>query len=190
MDEGGRRETAPVRLYALDTGVIECADYAMFSPSAGPDEYREMSVRSYLVVHPEGTLLWDTGIDDEIAWLEAGLRVLPPIVFRVPRTLRHQLRELGIAPDRVDVVGLSHLHVGHVGNVGLFPQARVLLQRAEYAADDGLRAGSGLDLGRAHARENPLRPLAHLREDGAYRGRGEATRSTGLRVPEIWIADR
>ena len=137
MDEGGRRETAPVRLYALDTGVIECADYAMFSPSAGPDEYREMSVRSYLVVHPEGTLLWDTGIDDEIAWLEAGLRVLPPIVFRVPRTLRHQLRELGIAPDRVDVVGLSHLHVDHVGNVGLFPQARVLLQRAEYAAGYG-----------------------------------------------------
>jgi hypothetical protein len=44
----------PLRLYVLDTGLIECADFAIFSPTAGAGEYRELSVRSYLIVHPKG----------------------------------------------------------------------------------------------------------------------------------------
>src|SRR4051795_12094385 len=126
-----------MRAYVLDTGLIECSDYAMFSPNAGPGTYREMSVRSCLVVHPEGTLLWDTGIDDAIATLAEGRRIVDPIVFRVPRTLQSQLAEIGVAPGEVDYLGLSHLHVDHVGNVGLFGEATVLLQRAEYEAGYG-----------------------------------------------------
>src|SRR4051794_11199372 len=126
-----------MRAYVLDTGLIECADYAMFSPNAGPGTYREMTVRSYLVVHPNGTLLWDTGIDDAIGELAEGQRIADPITFRVPRTLQSQLAEIGVAPDDVDYLGLSHLHVDHVGNVGLFPEVTVLLQRAEYAAGYG-----------------------------------------------------
>jgi len=132
--------TDQVRLYVLDTGLIECADYAMFSPSAEPGAYQEMTVRSYLIVHPEGTLLWDTGIDDKIAMLANGQRIADPIVFRVPRTLRSQLDEIGVTPGEVNYLGLSHLHVDHVGNVGLFPEASVLLQRAEYEAGYGPNA--------------------------------------------------
>ena len=132
--------TDQVLLYVLDTGLIECADYAMFSPNAEPAAYQEMTVRSYLVVHREGTLLWDTGIDDKIATLANGQRIVDPIVFRVPRTLRNQLDEIGVTPGEVDYLGLSHLHVDHVGNVGLFPEASVLLQRAEYEAGYGPNA--------------------------------------------------
>lgn len=129
-----------VRLYVLDTGLIECADYAMFSPGAEPGTYQELTVRSYLIVHRDGTLLWDTGIDDEIATLANGRRIVDPVVFRVPRTLRSQLDEIGVTPGEVDYLGLSHLHVDHVGNVGLFPEASVLLQRAEYEAGYGPKA--------------------------------------------------
>lgn len=132
------RDTAPdIHLYVLDTGLIESADYAMWSPNAGPGEHREMSVRSYLVVHPRGTVLWDTGIDDAIAELPDGRPIVESIVFRVPRTLRSQLDEIGIAPEEIDHLGLSHLHVDHVGNVGLAPAATVLLQRAEHDAGFG-----------------------------------------------------
>jgi glyoxylase-like metal-dependent hydrolase (beta-lactamase superfamily II) len=96
-----------------------------------------MTVRSYLVVHPEGTLLWDTGIDDEIAPLPEGKPIVDSVTFRVPRTLRSQLADVGVAPSEVDFLGLSHLHVDHVGNVGLFPAASVLLQRAEFEAGYG-----------------------------------------------------
>lgn len=137
QSEDGKREAATVRLYVLDAGLIECADYAMFSPNSEPGTHREMTVRSYLVVHPQGTVLWDTGIDDEIAKLAEGQRILDAITFRVPRTLRSQLAEIGVAPGEVDFLGLSHLHVDHVGNVGSFPAATVLLQRAECEAGYG-----------------------------------------------------
>jgi N-acyl homoserine lactone hydrolase len=135
--QNGKRQVTGVRLYVLDTGLIESADYSMWSPNAEPGTCQEMTVRSYLVVHPEGTLLWDTGIDDEIANLVEGRRMADSVVFRVPRTLRSQLAEIGVAPGEVDFLGLSHLHVDHVGNVGLFPAATVLLQRAEYEAGYG-----------------------------------------------------
>ena len=80
-----------MQLYVLETGLIECSDYALFSPHATDREYRAMSVRSYLVVHPNGVLLWDTGIADSIAAQPAGERVADAIVFRVPTTLRSQL---------------------------------------------------------------------------------------------------
>jgi glyoxylase-like metal-dependent hydrolase (beta-lactamase superfamily II) len=126
-----------VRLYSLDTGLIESADFALWSPNAESGERRAMSVRSYLIVHPRGTVLWDTGIDDAIAEHPDGRRIADSIVFRVPRTLRGQLAEIGVAPGDVDYLVLSHLHVDHVGNVGLFPTATVLLQRAELEAGYG-----------------------------------------------------
>jgi N-acyl homoserine lactone hydrolase len=129
-----------LRLYVLDTGLIESADYSMWSPTAKPGTHREMTVRSYLIVHPDGTLLWDTGIDDGIAMLAEGKRIVDSVTFRAPKTLRGQLAELAVSPDEVDFLGLSHLHVDHVGNVGLFPTASVLLQRTEYEAGYGPHA--------------------------------------------------
>jgi glyoxylase-like metal-dependent hydrolase (beta-lactamase superfamily II) len=108
-----------VKLYVLESGLIECEDYAMFSPVAGPGVRQDLSVRSYLVVHPEGTLLFDTGIEDAIAEEPDGRRVADPIVFRVPRRLRDQLGELGVTP-------------GDVAN-----EATVLLQAAEAEAGFG-----------------------------------------------------
>jgi N-acyl homoserine lactone hydrolase len=126
-----------LRVYVLDTGLILCDDYAIFSPSVPPNTRRDMSVRSYLIVHPRGTLLWDTGIDDAVAALPAGKPIVESIVFKVPRTLRAQLAEIEISPADVGYVGLSHLHVDHVGNLDLFPDATVLLQQAERDAGFG-----------------------------------------------------
>jgi N-acyl homoserine lactone hydrolase len=137
MSIQGDTVPADLRLYVLDTGLIECADYALFSPTAGPDVRQDMSVRSYLVVHPQGTLLWDTGIEDAIAELPGGRTIVEPIVFKVPRTLRSQLAELDVAPGDVRYLGLSHLHIDHVGNVELFPDTTVLLQQSEFDAGFG-----------------------------------------------------
>jgi glyoxylase-like metal-dependent hydrolase (beta-lactamase superfamily II) len=126
-----------LRLYVLETGLIECADYSIFSPNAGPGVHQDMSVRSYVIVHPQGTLLWDTGIADAIAELPDGQRIIDSIVFKVPKTLRSQLSEIGVDPSSVDYLGLSHLHIDHVGNVDLFPDPTVLLQQAEYDAGYG-----------------------------------------------------
>jgi N-acyl homoserine lactone hydrolase len=125
------------RVYVLDAGLIESSDYAMWSPNAKPGTYREMSVRSYLVVHPAGVLLWDTGISDAIAAQPAGKHIADSVVFRVPTTLRSQLEAIDQNPADLDLLGLSHMHIDHVGNLDQFPDARVVMQQAEYNAAYG-----------------------------------------------------
>jgi N-acyl homoserine lactone hydrolase len=126
-----------IRLYVLDAGLIECSDFSMFSPNAAPGTRQDMTVRSHLVVHPHGKLLWDAGIDDTIHALPDGKQILDPIVFKVPTTLQSQLDQIGIDPAEIDYLGLSHLHPDHVGNIDLFPNAKVVLQAAEYEAGFG-----------------------------------------------------
>jgi len=121
-----------LRLYVLDTGVIQCGDYAIYSPSAPANSYREMSVRSYLIVHPAGALLWDTGISDATAAKPAGERLNDTHTFRVPKTLSSQLMAVGYEPSDISQVGMSHMHIDHVGNLDLFPHATVLMQQAEH----------------------------------------------------------
>jgi len=47
------------------------------------------------------------------------------------------LRECGIEPDEVTDVVLTHLHYDHAGNLGDFPDARVLIQQDEVAYATG-----------------------------------------------------
>lgn len=146
-----------VRLYVLDTGVIDSSDFAMWSPSVPPGTHREMSVRSYLVVHPDGVLLWDTGIADEIAANPDGEPIADAVVFRVPTTLRSQLEAIGTDPADVDVVGLSHLHIDHVGNLDRFPRAKVVMQHAERDAAFGPDAEALTYIPKAYATLDPKR---------------------------------
>ena len=46
---------------------------------------------------------------------------------------RAQLSRLGVTPEEVDIVIMTHLHLDHIGNTTLFPNARFLVQRDELA---------------------------------------------------------
>ncbi|WP_366924927.1 MBL fold metallo-hydrolase [Metallumcola ferriviriculae] len=42
------------------------------------------------------------------------------------------LARVGIKPKEITHVVLSHLHFDHAGGIRFFPQARILVQKAEY----------------------------------------------------------
>jgi glyoxylase-like metal-dependent hydrolase (beta-lactamase superfamily II) len=50
------------------------------------------------------------------------------ITYRRAKTLAAQLSELGVKPDDVTYVAVSHTHGDHVGNVALLPASTVLIQ--------------------------------------------------------------
>src|SRR5579872_4996515 len=50
-----------VRLYVFDNGVIKGLDPATFQLKKEEIATADMAVASYLIVHPKGTLIWDTG---------------------------------------------------------------------------------------------------------------------------------
>jgi N-acyl homoserine lactone hydrolase len=55
------------------------------------------------------------------------------IVYHLDRTLTDQLAAIGLKTTDITYVAISHTHGDHIGNVRLFPDSTVLIQRAEYA---------------------------------------------------------
>src|SRR6476620_3294056 len=61
--------------------------------------------------------------------------------WRRPKTLASQLESLGVKPADIKYVAVSHTHTDHIGNVELFPQAMLLVQKAEYEWPNPLGVG-------------------------------------------------
>jgi len=121
------------RLYTLDCGRIDFTDMHVFSDTGDHDgEKGIMPVTCFLIQHGTDWMLWDAGLGDEIAKSPEG-EIKVGLHFRVPKTLASQLAELGLKPDDIKYVGLSHLHADHSGNARLFPNATFLVSPAELA---------------------------------------------------------
>ncbi|MEA2937145.1 MAG: N-acyl homoserine lactone hydrolase [Alphaproteobacteria bacterium] len=117
------------RLYVLYCGEIALTDMGRFSPgSSGPGV---LSDTCYLIKHAQGWLLWDTGLGDAVAGMPEG-RKSNAGVWHNRKTLASQLAEIGVKPSDIRYLALSHSHDDHVGNVDLFPQSTLLVQKAEY----------------------------------------------------------
>jgi glyoxylase-like metal-dependent hydrolase (beta-lactamase superfamily II) len=88
----------------------------------------------YLIHHTQGWLLWDTGVTDAIAAMPDGQAPADPRMthWRRPKTLASQLEDLGVKPSDIKYLAISHTHPDHIGNVELFPQSMLLVQKVEY----------------------------------------------------------
>ena len=128
---------APVRLYAMDCGTIDVSDISVFSPGVDVGKKKTLTDSCYLIVHPKGVLMWDTGLSDEIAGMPAGKQLGDKFHGSLKKTVASQLKEAGVAPDAVTYLGVSHMHFDHIGNVGLFPKATLLMQKEELASAFG-----------------------------------------------------
>lgn len=127
-------EPAPaVRLYTLDCGRLDVGDLGDFADTGEhAGETGVLAVPCYLIRHGADWLLWDTGLGDRLA-AEPGGEMKYGLRFTVRRTLRSQLAALGLTPDDVRYVALSHLHTDHTGNIDLFPDATFLVASSELA---------------------------------------------------------
>jgi N-acyl homoserine lactone hydrolase len=134
-----------VELYVLDAGQIEILDWSYYDPAAAKNTRHVIADPAFLVVHPSGTLIWDTGLDDDLAQRETPLIVAEHAVFHVSHSLASQLEDLGHPPSSIDYLALSHFHPDHVGNVALFADATLLVQRDEYDAAFGPKAREQYD---------------------------------------------
>jgi glyoxylase-like metal-dependent hydrolase (beta-lactamase superfamily II) len=76
----------------------------------------------WAIVGPHGTFVVDTGFDAAMA-KKRGRTLLNPI--------GDGLKAIGIAPDAVENVIVTHLHYDHTGNYEQFPRARYHLQDVE-----------------------------------------------------------
>ncbi len=140
MEPAAVKPAAPktARLYVLDCGMltIDPAGVARYHVTQAEVVESRMPVPCFLVVHPQGTLLWDTGTipdaDVEKAAPKPALYDVNPVSHAVvSKTLKSQLAELGYAPSDITYVAVSHAHKDHTANLNEFAASTWLVRPIE-----------------------------------------------------------
>ena len=96
-------------------------------------------VQVFLITHPKGNIVVDTGMHKQIAvdpngyWGEAKVKLLKPDVGREEDVVS-QLKTLGFAPSDIRYVINTHLHLDHSGCNQHFTAATFLVQKDELRA--------------------------------------------------------
>jgi len=126
------------RLYVFDCGTLDIADTGRFRLKREEVATDKLSVGCYLVAHPRGTLIWDTGaVPDSMVTGSAPVRyriALPGDQERfvmLGKSLKTQLAEAGFKPADITHVVLSHYHYDHSANTNDFASATWLVRQVE-----------------------------------------------------------
>jgi glyoxylase-like metal-dependent hydrolase (beta-lactamase superfamily II) len=130
---------APIRLYVIDCGTLHIADMGRFNLKKEEVATTDLSVACFLIVHPKGALIWDTGAVPDAAWRHTGGPVTQHIVLpdsqqrdlTMVKPLKAQLAELGYSPSDVTYLALSHYHYDHTANSNAFAGSTWLVRQAE-----------------------------------------------------------
>ncbi len=129
-----------VQLWRLDCGDFVVKDYnAFFSDtSAYPSGPKPIVGSCYLIQDGGHFMLWDTGVE---AKLVGTPNDNPVIRMSLRKTLADQLAMLGLSPQRIEYVGISHYHGDHTGQAAGFPNSTLLIGQGDL---DALKADPSL----------------------------------------------
>ncbi|CAO4149916.1 AttM family quorum-quenching N-acyl homoserine lactonase [Methylorubrum thiocyanatum] len=122
-----------IQLHFFQTGSLGCRRQDIYM-NQGLGEPFEIPVPWYLVAHPRGHVVIDGGFPAICATDPHGhwgpvAQVFEPRVAP-GQDCAAQVRAAGFDPADVRTVLLSHLHLDHTGAIGVFPNARHVVQRA------------------------------------------------------------
>jgi N-acyl homoserine lactone hydrolase len=128
------RSPAPagMKMYVFSSGGLTIAKSALQSgASSNPIT---VPVGFFVVRHPKGNFLFDTGNNDKIindpSYWGPFIKGLTP--ERGPDVaIDTQLKKIGLTPDDIKYVAVGHMHLDHGGNVCKFPKATFLVQKEE-----------------------------------------------------------
>ena len=152
-----------MRVYAFHCGGDQ-ADLAINDPldeNVGTKQYSPYFF--YMVEHPRGRVLFDTGLHPEIGTNFAGRMGTAagafPIELEEDGDVTGQLRKLGLGVEDIDAVVVSHLHFDHAGGLEFVRHAPVYAQAIElstarnpppYQAPYGILGASQLPLSQVY----------------------------------------
>jgi len=122
--------TSP-RLYVFDCGTLVYNRPEDYNLKRDEVKDTNMGVTCYLVVHPRGMLIYDTGLNDRLVGRPLYENVLDGYAQVKFNTLSGQLADIGITPRNIDYLVLSHYHWDHIGNAGDFAGSTWLVYQGD-----------------------------------------------------------
>ena len=132
----GTASAADMALTRLDCGTPQAPTPVnqRFSDTYAYGELKLQFVFScYLVKHDNDYLLWDTG----------HAMTAPNVAPK--ESIVDQLAKLGLKPEQVKYVGISHYHADHTGQVASFPKSTLLIGAREWDAITAPKPATGVN---------------------------------------------
>jgi N-acyl homoserine lactone hydrolase len=142
-----------VRLHAIQTGTVEIRERQRRGEGRGPLRLARtmlggawtgpLPIWCWAIEHPEGVIVVDTGATAEMLLPGYFPRWNPYFRRNVRLDVRPEqevgprLRAIGIEPEDVRLVVLTHLHLDHSGGLHHFPNAEILVSREEHRVATG-----------------------------------------------------
>jgi N-acyl homoserine lactone hydrolase len=124
-----------LRLYVFDCGKLKISDTSVYGFAPSDLAISDMPVPCFLVAHPKGTLIWDTGVLPDKLLAPGGSvtqgNPASSALATVTKPLRAQLAEVGYAPEDITYLALSHCHWDHTANANDFARATWLVRQEE-----------------------------------------------------------
>ena len=124
-------------LVRLDCGSVDVADFSKsFSDQQiYPHGRKTLTDSCYVITHGNQHLLWDTGLPAALKGQNppASDGMTPGLQMTIPE----QLAKLNLTPEDIDIVGISHTHFDHTGQAASFPNARLVVGKADFDATSG-----------------------------------------------------
>jgi len=123
-----------VKIHPMLCGYLETSTASILAKQPGRIR---LPIPSYLIEHPKGRVVFDTGLHRD---LQNGPERLGPlskmfqIEYKRGEELGARLRALGVDPERIEYMINSHLHFDHVGGNADLPNAKLIVQRREWEA--------------------------------------------------------
>jgi glyoxylase-like metal-dependent hydrolase (beta-lactamase superfamily II) len=123
-----------VKLYAFTCGTISGAKSLLMDGAEGDVT---IPVPAYLIEHPKGRALFDTGLHPDLRHDPAGrlgarLAAMFHAALAPGAAVSERLEAIDRDPGKIDLLISSHLHFDHVGGNAQIPNATMLVQRREW----------------------------------------------------------
>lgn len=117
-----------MKLYILDGGRGYTPDMSLFTPGRNMGKPLTIPFSMYLIDHPGGLVVFDTGFD-----LEREPRKEGPgrETWKPEQRIDRQMIKLGYKPEDVKFVILSHMDWDHCGCMTLFPRSTFIVRKRE-----------------------------------------------------------
>lgn len=134
MSKGTKLYFLPLGSITLDTNaLVAFTTRATVNDQAPICKFEPFPVWAAYIETPSAKILVDTGLADNCnagGEAESTLNNMT-FTFKEGENLEHQLSLCGVKPEEIDYLVMTHLHHDHAGKIGLFKNAKVIVQRRE-----------------------------------------------------------